>query len=52
MTKQLDMFATDPPKREPKRWVRHPDTWDEVAIEQNEELQKMVKKRLGLEAPR
>ena len=46
---QLDMFAEAKPRREKQRMVRHPHTWDEVAIEPNSELMRMVRKRLGLE---
>ena len=49
MTTQLDMFAEAKPRREKQRMVRHPHTWDEVAIEPNSELVRMVRKRLGLE---
>jgi hypothetical protein len=43
------MFAEAKPRREKQRMVRNPHTWDEVAIELNSELVRMVRKRLGLE---
>ena len=49
MTTQLDMFPEAKPRREKQHMVRHPHTWDEVAIEPNSELVRMVRKRLGLE---
>jgi hypothetical protein len=42
------MFTEAKPKRDRRPWVRHPHTWDEVAIEPCEELVRMVRAKLRL----